>query len=68
MYPILAVSGNPWRFLATEADEVNFCYATKNLEDNKLTDRIKGSKYNECNVTFLKRIQLKEKKHKIKKR
>lgn len=44
IYPILAVSLNPWHFLATEADEVNFTYAKKNLERNNLTDRITGQK------------------------
>ncbi|KAL8604628.1 hypothetical protein ACOMHN_013408 [Nucella lapillus] len=41
VYPILATSANPWHFLATEADDVNFSYAIKNMEENKLSDRIK---------------------------
>lgn len=41
VYPILATSANPWCFLATEADEVNFSYAVKNMEQNKLTNKIK---------------------------
>jgi 23S rRNA A1618 N6-methylase RlmF len=42
VYPILAISGNQWTFLATEADELNYEYAVKNLEANNLTERIKG--------------------------
>ncbi|XP_076435050.1 RNA N(6)-adenosine-methyltransferase mettl16-like [Babylonia areolata] len=40
VYPLLAISANTWRFLATEADDVNHSYAVKNVEDNNLTKRI----------------------------
>lgn len=50
VYPVLAISGNPWQFLATEADEVNFTYAKKNLETNNLTEKIKVIKVSENTI------------------
>lgn len=50
IYPILAISGNPWRFLATEADELNWEYAVKNIKANKLTERINVVKVSEGTI------------------
>lgn len=33
---------NGWYFLATEVDDICFDYATKNVEQNNLSDLIKG--------------------------
>lgn len=33
---------NGWYFLATEVDDICFDYATKNVEQNSLSDLIKG--------------------------
>lgn len=34
---------NSWYFLATEVDDICFDYATKNVEQNNLSDLIKGN-------------------------
>lgn len=34
---------NGWYFLATEVDDICFDYATKNVEQNNLSDLIKGT-------------------------
>lgn len=42
IYPLLACRQRPlWRFLATEIDEKNRTYATKNIATNNLQSRIK---------------------------
>jgi len=33
---------NGWHFLATEVDDICFDYATKNVEQNKMSEFIKG--------------------------
>ena len=33
---------NGWYFLATEVDDICFDYATKNVEQNNLSELIKG--------------------------
>lgn len=33
---------NGWYFLATEVDDICFDYATKNVEQNNLSDLVKG--------------------------
>lgn len=33
---------NGWFFLATEVDDICFDYAKKNVEQNKLSDLVKG--------------------------
>lgn len=33
---------NGWYFLATEVDDICFDYATKNVEQNNMSDLIKG--------------------------
>lgn len=33
---------NGWFFLATEVDDICFDYATKNVEQNNLSDLVKG--------------------------
>lgn len=35
---------NGWYFLATEVDDICFDYATKNVEQNNLSDLIKGER------------------------
>lgn len=42
IYPLLGASMNGWYFLATEVDDICFDYATKNVEQNNLSDLIKG--------------------------
>jgi 23S rRNA (adenine1618-N6)-methyltransferase len=42
IYPLLAIRQNPnWRFLCTEIDDLNREYATKNIEQNNLQNRIR---------------------------
>ncbi|XP_020494957.2 RNA N6-adenosine-methyltransferase mettl16 [Labrus bergylta] len=41
IYPLLGATMNGWYFLATEVDDVCFDYATKNVEQNNLSDLIK---------------------------
>lgn len=41
IYPLLGASMNGWHFLATEVDDICFDYATKNVEQNKLSDLIR---------------------------
>lgn len=42
IYPLLGATMNGWYFLATEVDDICFDYATKNVEQNNLSDLIKG--------------------------
>ena len=42
IYPLLGATMNGWYFLATEVDDICFDYATKNVEQNKMSDLIKG--------------------------
>ncbi|KAI1293748.1 RNA N6-adenosine-methyltransferase METTL16 [Halotydeus destructor] len=42
VFPLLTVCKNPtWKFIATEYDEESFEYATKNVQSNNLSDKIK---------------------------
>ncbi|XP_051934665.1 RNA N6-adenosine-methyltransferase mettl16 [Hippocampus zosterae] len=41
IYPLLGASMNGWYFLATEVDDICFDYATRNVEQNHLSDLIK---------------------------
>ncbi|XP_026154433.1 RNA N(6)-adenosine-methyltransferase mettl16 [Mastacembelus armatus] len=41
IYPLLGATMNSWYFLATEVDDICFNYATKNVEQNNLSDLIK---------------------------
>ncbi|XP_078102381.1 RNA N(6)-adenosine-methyltransferase mettl16 [Sander vitreus] len=41
IYPLLGATMNSWYFLATEVDNICFDYATKNVEQNNLSDLIK---------------------------
>ncbi|KAK5868587.1 hypothetical protein PBY51_009587 [Eleginops maclovinus] len=41
IYPLLGATMNGWYFLATEVDDICFDYATKNVEQNSLSDLIK---------------------------
>ncbi|KAK5929308.1 hypothetical protein CgunFtcFv8_010548 [Champsocephalus gunnari] len=47
IYPLLGATMNGWYFLATEVDDICFDYAMKNVEQNSLSDLIKG------NLTYL---------------
>ena len=42
VYPLLAGKLMEWKFVATETDELNFNYACHNVDQNKLTEQIKG--------------------------
>lgn len=42
IYPLLGATMNGWYFLATEVDDICFDYATKNVEQNNLSDLVKG--------------------------
>ena len=42
VYPLLAATLNGWQFIATDADATNVDYATANVLQNNLTDKIKG--------------------------
>ncbi|KAG7480185.1 hypothetical protein JOB18_045329 [Solea senegalensis] len=41
IYPLLGATMNDWYFLATEVDDICFDFATKNVEQNNLSDLIK---------------------------
>ncbi|XP_077396714.1 RNA N(6)-adenosine-methyltransferase mettl16 isoform X2 [Festucalex cinctus] len=41
IYPLLGASMNGWFFLATEVDDICFDYATRNVEQNHLSDLVK---------------------------
>lgn len=41
IYPLLGATMNGWYFLATEVDDICFNYATKNVEQNNLSDLIR---------------------------
>ncbi|XP_020563958.1 U6 small nuclear RNA (adenine-(43)-N(6))-methyltransferase isoform X2 [Oryzias latipes] len=41
IYPLLGATMNGWFFLATEVDDICFDYATKNVEQNNLSDLVK---------------------------
>ncbi|XP_061683787.1 RNA N6-adenosine-methyltransferase mettl16 isoform X2 [Syngnathoides biaculeatus] len=41
IYPLLGASMNGWYFLATEVDDICFEYATRNVEQNRLSDLVK---------------------------
>jgi len=43
VYPLLGAKKNGWSFIATESDGTNYQYAKKNVENNQMTDKIKGS-------------------------
>ncbi|XP_038817225.1 RNA N6-adenosine-methyltransferase METTL16-like [Salvelinus namaycush] len=38
IYPLLGASMNGWHYLATEVDDICFDYATRNVEQNNLSD------------------------------
>ena len=40
---MLGAKKNSWNFLATETDARNYNYAKKNVEDNQLADKVKGT-------------------------
>ncbi|MED6235267.1 Methyltransferase-like protein 16 [Ataeniobius toweri] len=42
IYPLLGATMNGWYFLATEVDDICFDYAKKNVEQNNLSDLVKG--------------------------
>ena len=42
MYPLLGARLNDWQFVATDADATNVDYASANVAQNDLTDKIKG--------------------------
>lgn len=42
IYPLLGATMNGWFFLATEVDDICFNYAKKNVEQNNMSDLIKG--------------------------
>ncbi|KAK2142055.1 hypothetical protein LSH36_1002g03117 [Paralvinella palmiformis] len=42
VYPLLGAKKNGWSFIATESDGTNYQYAKKNVENNQMTDKIKG--------------------------
>lgn len=42
IYPLLGATMNGWYFLATEVDDICFDYAKKNVEQNNMSDLIKG--------------------------
>lgn len=44
IYPLLGATMNGWFFLATEVDDICFDYATKNVEQNNLSDLVKGER------------------------
>lgn len=48
IYPLLGATMNGWYFLATEVDDICFNYATKNVEQNSLSDLIKGVRPTLC--------------------
>lgn len=55
IYPLLGATMNGWYFLATEVDDICFDYATKNVEQNNLSDLIKGKGgllFLVCNVKY----------------
>uniref|UniRef100_A0A674DYY1 U6 small nuclear RNA (adenine-(43)-N(6))-methyltransferase n=1 Tax=Salmo trutta TaxID=8032 RepID=A0A674DYY1_SALTR len=41
IYPLLGASMNGWHYLATEVDDICLDYATRNVEQNNLSDLIK---------------------------
>ncbi|KAM8854059.1 RNA N(6)-adenosine-methyltransferase mettl16 [Synchiropus picturatus] len=41
IYPLLGATMNGWYFLATEVDDICFDFATKNVEQNNMSDLIK---------------------------
>ncbi|XP_034404682.1 RNA N6-adenosine-methyltransferase mettl16 [Cyclopterus lumpus] len=41
IYPLLGATMNGWYFLATEVDDICFDYATKNVEQNNMSELIK---------------------------
>ncbi|KAJ7995649.1 hypothetical protein DPEC_G00246770 [Dallia pectoralis] len=41
IYPLLGASMNGWHYLATEVDDICFDYATRNVQQNCLSDLIK---------------------------
>ncbi|XP_049581442.1 RNA N6-adenosine-methyltransferase mettl16 [Syngnathus scovelli] len=41
IYPLLGATMNGWFFLATEVDDICFDYATRNVEQNHLSDLVK---------------------------
>ncbi|XP_068173468.1 RNA N6-adenosine-methyltransferase mettl16 [Antennarius striatus] len=41
IYPLLGATMNGWYFLATEVDDICFDYATRNVEQNNLSELIK---------------------------
>lgn len=42
IYPLLGATMNGWYFLATEVDDICFNYAKKNVEQNNMSELIKG--------------------------
>ncbi|KAG7221049.1 hypothetical protein INR49_017717, partial [Caranx melampygus] len=47
IYPLLGATMNGWYFLATEVDDICFDYATKNVEQNNLSELIKEQFHHE---------------------
>lgn len=44
VYPLLGCKKNGWEFLASEVDETNFTIAEKNIQRNKMQEKIKVKK------------------------
>jgi 23S rRNA A1618 N6-methylase RlmF len=42
VYPLLGSCLNNWQFVATELDEQNFVFATKNVQQNGVSEMIQG--------------------------
>ena len=46
VYPLLGTKKNGWLFLTSEADSMNFQFAKRNVEQNSLTEQIRGKTSN----------------------
>ena len=42
VYPLIGARKNKWKFTATEADDMNYEFAKRNVERNQLHDSISG--------------------------
>jgi hypothetical protein len=49
IYPLLGCRLNQWKFLASEIDDQNMYFASKNIAGNKMEDQI-TSMWNNCFV------------------
>lgn len=52
IYPLLGCRQNGWQFLASEVDDQNIFFAEKNIQQNKMTDKITGN----CKISVKKCI------------